>query len=170
MAYLEGVTEGISLAFGRTKSLPATSQCSLGQLINGAAMKEGCTFHIFTSLRICAQVRRDDAWADGRGGGRKPGTDTHEDALRGSQRNPGTSLSKPAPGRGHSCKEQSGLRVPATDGFALLKLSTAVQNLPVFSQNGFLSPTPDMAKPWRKALNSRWEQVAGKTFLRENQP
>lgn len=38
MAYLEWVTAGICLAFGRKKSIPATFQCSLGQLINEAAV------------------------------------------------------------------------------------------------------------------------------------
>lgn len=40
---------GICLAFGRKKSIPAASQCSLGQLINGNCSREG-EQHIFTSL------------------------------------------------------------------------------------------------------------------------
>lgn len=49
MAYLEWVMVRICLAFGRKKSIPATSQCALGQLINGNCSREG-EQHSFTSL------------------------------------------------------------------------------------------------------------------------
>lgn len=144
MAYLEGVMVGICLAFGRKKSLPATFQCSLGQLINGAAVRESSTFLPPWPLRISAQVRRDYAETDESSGGRKPGTDIHEGALRGSKRNPYRSLSETAsrpetfPARNNLVSECLGQM-----GFPCKNIHRALlSKIPVFSEKSFLTPIP----------------------------
>lgn len=105
MAYLEWVTAGICLAFGRKKSIPATFQCSLGQLINGAAVtasvRESSTSLPPWPPRISTQVKRDYAETDESSGGRKPDTDIHKDALKGSRRNPYRACQNQPPGQRH---------------------------------------------------------------------
>lgn len=68
---------------------------------NSGGSPDCSTFPPPWPLRMSRQVKRDYAETDESSGGRKPGTDIHEDARRGSQRNPCRACQKQPPGRRH---------------------------------------------------------------------